>query len=270
MSHYPYITALNSVRQVDGKLVNVATGTASSQRCSMCGLTLRSFNDLATVAAQPVRNLQYGLSTLHCWLRCFDCLLHLSYRLPQEDDSKEHRQQRKAEVQHAFRSRMGLRVDEPRAGGSGNSNDGNTARRAFRSSADFATCTGVDQELIDRVGTVLQAVSSPHRLDIDALSAYCCQMAELYVQRYAHHPMSTTMHKLLSHSTAVVESCHLPIGMMSEEAAEATHKRVRQYRLRHTRKDSRIHTMADLLGYLLVASDPLLSSLGLERRRRLY
>ncbi|KAF0308880.1 N-acetylmuramoyl-L-alanine amidase [Amphibalanus amphitrite] len=58
--------------------------------------------------------------------------------------------------------------------------------------------------------------------------------------------------------------------MMSEEAAEATHKRVRQYRLRHTRKDSRIHTMSDLLGYLLVASDPLLSSLGLQRRRRLY
>ncbi|KAF0306750.1 hypothetical protein FJT64_002371 [Amphibalanus amphitrite] len=49
---------------------------------------------------------------------------------------------------------MGLRVDEPRAGGSGNSNDGNTARRAFRSPAEFAACTGVDQELIDRVGPV--------------------------------------------------------------------------------------------------------------------
>ena len=34
------------------------------------------------------------------------------------------------------------------------------------------------------------------------------------------------------------------------------------------RKDSRVH-MSDLLGYLLVASDPLLSSLGLQRRRRL-
>ena len=42
------------------------------------------------------------------------------------------------------------------------------------------------------------------------------------------------------------------------------------YRLRHNRKDSRIHTMSDLLGYLLVASDPLLSSLGLRRRRSLY
>ncbi|KAF0308797.1 hypothetical protein FJT64_020022 [Amphibalanus amphitrite] len=105
---------------------------------------------------------------------------------------------------------MGLRVDEPRAGGSGNSNDGNTARRAFRSPTEFAASTSVDQELIDRVGTVLQAVSCLHRLDIDALSAYCRRTAELYVERY----MSTTLHKLLSHSAAVVESCHLPIGMI--------------------------------------------------------
>ena len=42
------------------------------------------------------------------------------------------------------------------------------------------------------------------------------------------------------------------------------------YRLRHNRKDSRIHTMSDLLGYLLVASDPLPSSLGLYRRRSCY
>ncbi|KAF0289703.1 hypothetical protein FJT64_012060 [Amphibalanus amphitrite] len=92
----------------------------------------------------------------------------------------------------------------------GNSNDGNTARRAFRSPAEFAAGTGVDQELIDRVGTVLQAVSCLHRLDIDALSAYCRRTAELYVERY----MSSTLHKLLSHSAAVVESCHLPIGTM--------------------------------------------------------
>ena len=81
--------------------------------------------------------------------------------------------------------------------------------------------------------------------------------------------MSTTLHKLLAHSAAVVDSCHLPIGMMSEEAAEAANKRLRQYRMRHTRKDSRLHTMSDLFGYMLVASDPLVSSHGLQRRRRL-
>ncbi|KAF0295491.1 hypothetical protein FJT64_006415 [Amphibalanus amphitrite] len=236
----------------------------------MCGLTLKRFNDLEAVAVQPVTNLQYGLSTLHCWLRSFDCLLHLSYRLPAAQDTTEHRQQRRKEVQEAFRSRMGLRVDEPRAGGSGNSNDGNTARRAFRSPADFAACTGVDEQLISRMGTILQAVSCFHRLDTTALAKYCEETAELYVRLYGQHPMSTTVHKLLTHSAAVVDSCHLPIGTMSEEAAEAANKRLRQYRLRHTRKDSRVHTMSDLLGYMMVASDPLVSSLGLQRRRRLY
>ena len=57
---------------------------------------------------------------------------------------------------------------------------------------------------------------------------------------------------------------------MSEEAAEATNKRVRQYRLRNIRKDTRLHTLSDLLGYLLVASDPLRSSRGLQRRRGLH
>ena len=165
---------------------------------------------------------------------------------------------------------MGLRVDEPRAGGSGNSNDGNTARRAFRSPADFAACTGVDEQLISRMNTILQAVSCFHRLDTAALAKYCGDTAERYVSLYGHRPMSTTVHKLLAHSAAVVDSCHLPIGMMSEEAAEAANKRLRQYRLRHTRKDSRVHTMSDLLGYLMVASDPMISSLGLQRRRRLY
>ena len=162
----------------------------------MCGLTLKTSNDLAAVAAQGVTNLQYGISTLHCWLRCFGCLLHLSYRLPQKGDRKERRQQRKAEVQEAFKTRLGLRVDEPRAGGIDNSNDGNTARRAFRSPAQFAACTGIDEELIRRVGTVLEAVSCLFQLDTAALAVYCQQTAERYVSLYRapdeHRPPQST------------------------------------------------------------------------------
>ena len=79
--------------------------------------------------------------------------------------------------------------------------------------------------------------------------------------------MPPTLHKLLCHSAAVIESCLLPIGMMSEEAAESTNKKIREYRMQHTRKDARDHTMSDLFGYLLVASDPYISSLGLNERR---
>lgn len=39
---------------------------------------------------------------------------------------------RKEEVQRHFKTEMGLIVDNPKQGGSGSSNDGNTARRFFR------------------------------------------------------------------------------------------------------------------------------------------
>ena len=55
--------------------------------------------------------------------------------------------------------------------------------------------------------------------------------------------------------------------MMSDEAAESTNKEIRDYRLQHKHKDASDHTMSDLFGYLLVASDPYISSLGLKDRR---
>ena len=63
---------------------------------------------------------------------------------------------------------MGLRVDEPLPSG-GNSNDGNLARRTFRSPEKFASCTGVDVELICEVAVMLQTVSCFRRLNPEAL-----------------------------------------------------------------------------------------------------
>ena len=52
--------------------------------------------------------------------------------------------------------------------------------------------------------------------------------------------------------------------MISQEAAEARHKDLQVYRLRHTRKDSPLHTMSDLFDHLLITSNPLISSLRQE------
>ena len=46
---------------------------------------------------------------------------------------------------------MGLLVDIPKIGGSGSTNDGNTARRAFDNAKLFSEITGVDLELIERL-----------------------------------------------------------------------------------------------------------------------
>ena len=195
----------------------------------MCGVTPSIVNHLDDVRRLPVTNVEYGLSSLHCWLRVFEAVLHISYRLPiQQVRTDEHRQQvkeRKAAVQRRMLSSLGLSVDEPRPGGSGNCNDRNTARRAFQSPEHFAAATGVNELLIRRLHVVLQAISSCLPLSPEALEAYCSETAELYLQHYAWYPMPTTLHRLLVHSVVVVQQCLLRIGAMSEEAAEARHKR---------------------------------------------
>ncbi|KAF0313705.1 hypothetical protein FJT64_015838 [Amphibalanus amphitrite] len=261
---------------VDGKVVNAVTGTPSSQTCSICGATPRAMNNLEAVSTRPIRNLQYGISTLHCWIRAMEALLRIAYRIrlckrtARDDQEKKLVEETKQEVQSKLRERLGLRVDEPRTGGAGNSNDGNTARRAFQSAKEFAACTGVDERLVRRVHVILQAVSSFYTVNSAALADYCRQTAELYVELYGWYYMPVTLHKLLMHSATVVEWCLLPIGAMSEEAAESGHKQLRKFRLKHTRKDSRLHAISDLYGYLLVSSDPLVSSIGASRRRRRY
>ena len=54
---------------------------------------------------------------------------------------------------------------------------------------------------------------------------------------------------------------------MSEEACESRNKHVREYRMHHTRKDNRLHTMSDLFGFLLVSSDPIISSTRMYKRK---
>ena len=84
----------------------------------------------------------------------------------------------------ALKQRLGLRADEPRTDGSGNANDGNTVRRAFRSSAEFAACTGVDEQLILDLYVILQAISCFYKPDSSTLSSFCHLTARRYVELY--------------------------------------------------------------------------------------
>lgn len=71
--------------------------------------------------------------------------------------------------------------------------------------------------------------------------------------------MTPTMHKILIHGSAVINNALLPIGQLSEEAAEARNKHFRQYRLKFSRKFPREQCNRDILNRLLLTSDPLLS-----------
>jgi hypothetical protein len=90
---------------------------------------------------------------------------------------------------------------------------------------------------------------------MDILRCFVCFI--VFVMNVWYRP---TMHKVLIHGPTIVKYAILPIGQLSEEAAEARNKHFRLYRLNYARKFSRKQCNRDVLNRLLLTSDPYLSS----------
>lgn len=80
--------------------------------------------------------------------------------------------------------------------------------------------------------------------------------------------MSPTVHKVLMHGAQVISDAILPIGQLSEEAAEARNKHFRKYRVDFARKFSRIDCNRDVLNRLLLTSDPMISCNNKNEKRK--
>lgn len=67
---------------VDGSVINILSNRNSSSVCYICGDSPVEMN-LTTVKEKCLieENYRFDLSTLHCWIRFFECLHHISYRL---------------------------------------------------------------------------------------------------------------------------------------------------------------------------------------------
>lgn len=252
---------------IDGKVCNSLTSTSSSQRCYLCNCTSKQFNDIDGMLKKPIneQHLQFGISSLHAWIRLFECLLNIAYKLDTKKwqtrgEDKAKVDVRKKQIQKGFRQQLGLLVDMPKQG-YGSTNDGNTARRFFENSEIAASITGLELSLIKRFHVILQVLSCGFDVNISKYEEYCIQTARCYVQLYPWYCMPTTVHKILLHSSKVLESSILPIGQMSEEAQESCNKFIKKYRQDFARKSSRIKNMEDVFQRLLVSSDPLISSL---------
>lgn len=256
-----------ALTMVDGKVCNALSENVSTQRCYLCKATSKDFNNLDKIVELDVNeeNLEFGISSLHAWIRCFECCIHLSYKLDLKKwqargaHDKEIVNKRKADTQLAFRQQMGLIVDQPKQG-FGSTNDGNTARRFFQQAKTSAEITNVDLGLIQRFHVILQVISSGREIDIAKFKKYAFETAELFVQLYPWYPMPPTIHKLLIHGPQIIASALLPIGQMSEEAQECCNKLIKKYRQDFSRKSSRTLTMEDVFCRLLLNSDPYISS----------
>lgn len=251
---------------VDGKLVNVLTDTSSAQRCYICQATSSQFNNLPQMFRMNVNvgSLDYGMSSLHAWIRALECYIHIGYRLGfkkwRKTGNEDLFNATKRRIQDGFRNRMGLLIDKPKPGGSGNSNDGNTARRFFAEPRISSEICGVDVKLIERTRNILIAVSCGHEIDNERFKDYCFETAKLYVSLYSWYYMPTTLHKLFIHGHQIIEKSILPVGRMSEEAQERSNKSIKSYRNDYSRKNCRENTNRDIINRMLITSDPLVNT----------
>lgn len=116
-----------SLTMIDGKAVNAISLNSSPRICNICLASPTQMNNKSVIKKlEPNRNtLKYGLSALHAYIRCFECILHISYRLPIErwdirgDEAKKLCAVKKKKVQTEFWQQLGLLVDFPKDSGSG-------------------------------------------------------------------------------------------------------------------------------------------------------
>ena len=100
---------------VDQKVINSLTETKSSMRCYVCGATPKQFNNLPELPSPSEETYKYGLSELHKWIRCFEMLIHIAYRIPvkkwrvSSENEKSLVAARKKEIHDRFKAELGLK-----------------------------------------------------------------------------------------------------------------------------------------------------------------
>lgn len=260
---------------IDGKVVNYLTDQKSTNCCNVCGVGPKFVNNIPHVLKQkPMEDYyKFGFSILHCWIRFLEFMLHVSYNLDfklwaaRTEEHKNMKLRRKKEIQIALKKKLSLTVDVVKQG-VGTTNTGNVARIFFSEADTVADITGLDVQLLKRLHNILQLITCGKSIHNDKFKSYCLETAELYVALYPWYPLPPSVHKVLIHGGAIMESFAVPIGWLSEEAQEASNKVFQEARAKHSRMSNRQLTNIDILHHLLISSDPLINSLRKKEKRK--
>ena len=185
---------------LDGKIVNAFMFSNSSQSCKFHLAKPSEMNNLVKIRMFTLNKkcLTMGLSTLHCWIRLFEYVMHLGNKTKikkYQARSEEHKLsviKQKKEIENWFRSELSLVVDMPKHGYD-SSNTGNTARREFENADTFADITGAEIKIIVRIRNIIKAVCSGCHLDLGAFKKYCLATSDIIIEKYNWYIMPPTM-----------------------------------------------------------------------------
>lgn len=272
--HYTLIPTM-----VDGKVCQALSNTPSSSSCFLCQPVTKpsQMNKINEIKGKEVSReyLKYSISPLHLLINTMECVLHIAYRLDLKvwsvkgKESKSIMLKEKERIQSAFKKEVGINVDFP-SQGSGNTNNGNAARKFFSDPVKCSLITGVDEELNRRFSVLLFTLNSGYNINAKTYEVYAEETAKRYKDLYNWYYMPVSVQKILMHGSHIIEALCIPIGHASEEGIEARHKDLRSARLHHTCKSSRTRVNNDLIHWLLATSDPVVATSQKPRSLRKY
>eukprot|EP00733_Pompholyxophrys_punicea_P000940 Pompholyxophrys_punicea_v1_NODE_378_length_2095_cov_23.619608.p1 type:complete len:497 gc:universal NODE_378_length_2095_cov_23.619608:1657-167(-) len=250
---------------IDGKVLGHITDTHTTN-CPLCKATPSMMNNISYLQTIAVDDhlLEYGLSSMHLWIRALEYMWNIARKLEVQKGRsnaaiKDSIDARDKFLKQKIYNELGLVIDQPKAGGSGTSNDGNTARRFFAEYRKVSEITGLDSNVLAKLGTFIRAIGCGFPVNSEKLKSFGLEVANLLVRTYPWYDMPQAVHKALIHGWLVVKKLQyycIPVGMASEEAGETANKEIKKARLHHSRKSSRLATMKDIFHWRLLASDP--------------
>jgi hypothetical protein len=158
-------------------------------------------------------------------------------------------------------------VDFPLPGGAGNTNTGNTSRRAFQDPSKLAAILNLDKIMVSNMKDILVAISTTQHIDPVAFGKLCRETLNIWIEKYKFYTMPVTLHKVLVHGQDIMSHSLVPLGFLSEEASENCNKLYKNYRQFHARKTSQEDNLSDIFYRRMEASDPLISSLNEKKMK---
>lgn len=107
-------------------------------------------------------------------------------------------------------------------------------------------------------------------LELDLLEKFCMKTYERYYELYSWAYMSPSVHKLLRHGCEVARKFEMPTMYYAEDCSESSHKFHRRNMEEHARQISRSARLLDVYNRAVYMSDPKMSLISLNKRRKFY
>ena len=142
---------------------------------------------------------------------------------------------------------IGIRIKECRQEGSGNSEDGNSFREAFRTEKNRKTMSeecDVPLNFIEGLWNIYVALTSHLYIDPKLFGAYCDKVLKIYFTKLKWYRMIPSVHKILVHGPELLEELMkeaptIAPGQLSEEPSEHFNKLLKNDELGHAPQNSR-------------------------------